>query len=151
MANVILRFSENKKKKGQIIGFSNKKVHFLCKDSPHEVKPGEIWECFLWSEQEQYCLVRPFKKINPEKVKEEELRVENFNKEIKILEGKQNDDFSKIVFDDKNKPFLLSKLTLSKTKEKYPTYIVKKYKDMIFARPIISPEDRVEWRMLQSI
>lgn len=151
MANVILKFSENKKKKGQLIGFSNKKVHFLCNDSPYEVKAGEAWECFIWSEQEQYILVKPFKKIDVEKIKEEELRVENFNKEIKTLEGKMNADFSKVAFDDKNKPYLQSKLTFVKTKEKYPTYIVKKYKDRIYARPIISSEDRVEWRMLQAL
>lgn len=151
MANVILKFSENKKKKEQLIAFSNKKVHFLCNDSPYEVKAGDIWECFIWSEQEQYILVKPFKKIDPEKVKEEELRIENFNKEIKTLEAKMNADFAKVAFDDKNKPYLLSKLTFVKTREKYPTFIVKKVKDRILARPILSPEDRVEWRMLQAL
>lgn len=151
MANVILRFSENKKKKGQLIAFSNKKVHFLCNDSPYEVKSGEVWECFLWSSQNGYQLVRPFRKVDPEKMKEEEIRVENFNKEIKTLEGKINLDFEKIVFDEKNKPFLLSKLTLVKTREKYPTYIVKKVKDKIFARPILTSEDRIEWRQTQML
>lgn len=151
MANVILRFSENKKKKGQLIAFSNKKVHFLCNDSEYEVKPGDVWECFIWSEQPQYILVKPFKKIDPEKMKDEEIRVEIFNKEIKTLEGKMNSDFAKVAFDDKNKPYLLSKLTFTKTREKYPMFIVKKFKDKILARPILTSEDRVEWRMLQAM
>lgn len=151
MANVILKFSENKKKKGQLIAFFNKKVHFLCNDSPFEVKAGEAWECFVWSEQPQYILVKPFRQVDVEKLREEELRVEQFNREIKTLEGKMNADFLKVAFDDKNKPYLQSKLTFIKTKEKYTTYIVKKYKDRVYARPILTSEDRVEWRMLQAM
>lgn len=149
MVNLILKFVENKNNKGQLVAFSNKKVHFICKDNDLEVKSGEYWECFLWTERDKYNLVKPYKKIDPVNLKEEEQRVNQFNKEISMLENKIGDDFEKVVFDEKNKPFLLSKNTFSKTKDKFPTYVVKKVKDRVFARPIITSDDRVEWRNSQ--
>jgi len=149
MVNVILKFTENRKKKGQMMGFDNKKVHFVCNDSKFSVKEGEIWECFLWSEQSKYNLVKPFKQIDPNNVREEVKRVEQFNKEILLLERKIGPEFTKVVFDERNKPYLLSTMTLKQTRDKYPTFIVKKYKERIYARPIITPDDRVEWRESQ--
>jgi len=151
MVNLILKFTINKTNKDQLVAFDNKKVHFICNDSKESVKPGDIWECFLWTGRDKFNLVKPFKKINPDDLEKEKKRVADFNKEVSTLEKKVNDDFKKVIFDENNKPYLWSNLTTAKTKEKYPMFIIKKIKDRVAARPIMTAEDRVEWRQNQHL
>lgn len=151
MVNLILKFTQNKSNKDQLVAFEDKKVHFICNDSKQKVEPGEIWECFLWTTRDKFNLVKPFKKIDEKDFDSEKKRVEQFNKEVFMLEKKVGEDFKKLIFDENNKPYLWSNLTMAKTQEKYPMYIVKKIKDRVAARPIINPEDRIEWRQNQHL
>ena len=150
MVNLLLKFVENKKNPDEPpLAFHNKKVCLIHKQGEVKPKKGEYWECFLWADYKKFALVKPFKKIEEAEVEEAKKRIEQFNKDLDSLEKykKANPEiFSKMVFDDNNKPYLLSTLPSKKLKEKFPDYIVKKNGDKILARPILSKEDRAEWQ-----
>lgn len=148
MVNIILKFGENPKKKGQLISFFKKRVYFLVDSSKNDVKPDEYWECFVWVEKEKYTLVKPFKKIDESLVKEEIERVTEFNDSVRKLDSyiKSNEDFEKMVFDEKNVPYIKTSLRLKQAYEKYENYIVKKIDDVVVVRPIITAADRSEWQ-----
>ncbi|MFW6025721.1 MAG: hypothetical protein ACOCRX_05200, partial [Candidatus Woesearchaeota archaeon] len=115
--NIILKFKKNKKgKKGEhdsVIAHYNKKVHLITEDSKKIPKPNEYWECFLWAEFDNFNLVKPFKKIEPEEIISEKRRVKEFNKRLKKLEDllkEHNKYFSKVTYSQENRPYLLSKV-----------------------------------------
>ncbi len=146
MVNLILSFIENKKNKdNKPIAFYEKKVCFVTNDSKILPKAGETWECFLWVEKDKFNLVRPFRKIEPDKIEEEKSKVASFNEELQRLEAiaKKEPDFEKVVFDkETNKPYLFSTVPLPKLKERYDDYIIIKKEDGKWLRPIMNSDDR---------
>jgi hypothetical protein len=153
MANIILKFVQNPKKKDQVMAFFKKRVFFVINNSGVDVKPNEYWECFIWAEKPKFTLVKPYKKIETENVDEDIKRVVSFNDSLRKIEGymKNNPDFEKIIYDEKNKPYIKTKLKLKEAKEKYESYIVKKIKDAVVVRPIMDQEDRKDWQMLSQL
>lgn len=152
MANIILKFRENKKsseKNSLPIAFYNKKVYFVAADSPKIPKPDETWECFLWVEKPKYTLVKPFRKVDESDIDSEIKRVANFNMELDRMQRYLKEkDFEKIVFDEKNKPYLKTTLPMPKVIEKYSDFIViKKDNGEKWLRPIMTAEDRKAYQM----
>lgn len=152
--NVIVKFVYNPKKKDQIVAFLDKKICLLHPDSKDLVKVNEHWECYMWGKHEKYLVLKPFKKIDEKSLNEELKRVDNFNKELEKLESilkSKSEFFEKIVFSAENKPYLKAKVAYDKVKAKFSDYIVRKLElrngdRVIVARPIMTPEDRLEWR-----
>ena len=150
MVNVLLRFVENKRD-GKPIAFMRKKVCFVLSGSEHSPQAGEFWECFLWADRKSFFLVKPFRRIEPENVRDEQKKVDDFNKELFLIEKYKNADFTKVVFDPQtNKPYLLGVKSIHELKSKYEDYIIKETdvagKKQVWGRPILSPADRKEWR-----
>lgn len=152
MANVLLKFSKNPKD-GKSISFFRKKVCFVLSGVENTPKPGETWECFLWADRGKFYLVKPFKKIDKDELKEAEDRVNEFNKELFLMERQKNADFDKVVFDKHNKPYLRSTKPLSDLKKKYVDYVLKEVenngKKEVWARLQLTDEDRREWQKQQ--
>ncbi len=147
MVNVIVQFKENKKNPEIPIAFYNKKVCFATKDSDPKPKPGEYWECWKWVEKDKYVLLKTFRKIDEANLHAEEKRVEQFNIELTRLESLMKEgDFEKIIYDEKNKPYLLSTKPLNMLKEKYRDYIIIKKDNGKWIRPIMTAEDRKEYQ-----
>lgn len=152
--NVIVKFVENPKKKNQLVAFYNKKVCLIHPDGQKLIKPDENWECFVWAEHDKYLVLKPFGKIEESNLNDELKRVEDFNASLAKMEitlKKHPEYFEKIVFSKENKPYLRSVVPPGKVKDKFSDFIVRKMElkngEMaIVARPIITPEDRVEWR-----
>jgi hypothetical protein len=153
MANIILKFVENPKKKDQVMGFFKKRVFFVVNNCDVKVVPGEHWECFIWAEKPKFSLVKPYRKIEQTQVDESIKRVVSFNDALSKIESymKNNPDFEKIIFDDKNKPYIKSTLKLKEAREKYESYIVKKINDMVVIRPILDQDDRKEWQQISML
>jgi len=139
MANILLRFEKNKKNPSeQPIAHYRKKVCLIHKQSKDIPKPGEYWECFLWVDYKNFYLVKPFQKISPDSVEEEQKRIDLFNQNVYLLEKIQKENpviFTKVVFDKENQPYLLSSLTAKKLKEQFKDYDIKTLNKKIVARP----------------
>ncbi|MFA6089156.1 MAG: hypothetical protein WC755_04795 [Candidatus Woesearchaeota archaeon] len=154
MANIVLRFNTNPKNKDQLIGFFKKRIFFIVNNSGVTVNPGEYWECFIWAEKPNYTLVKPYKKVETEKVDDTIKKVTSFNDVLRKIETymKNNPDFDKVIFDENNKSYIKTKnLKLKEAYQKYDSYIVKKLNDMIVVRPILTEDDRKEWRQLSQL
>src|SRR3989344_4612410 len=121
MANIILKFVKNPKNTDQFVSFYKKRIFFIIDHEAHNVEPNEYWECFIWSEKPKYTLVKPYQKINQERVKEEIERVSIFNQQLRKVEGylKNDPSFQKIIFDEHNKPYIKTSLRLKEAKEKF--------------------------------
>ncbi len=146
--NIILKFKKNKKGEGKhdsVIAFYNKKVHLLAKDSKKIPKPKEYWECFLWAEFDNFNLVKPFQKIDPENLIEEKKRVKKFNenlKKLKDLKEEHDKYFIKVTFDENNRPYLLSKVPKMTLRRKFDDWVVLEKEDSIIARPVLDEKDK---------
>ena len=153
MANIILKFVENPKKKDQVMAFYKKRVFFVVNNCDVNVLPGEYWECFIWAEKPKFSLVKPYKKIEQTQVDESIKRVVSFNDNLAKIESymKNNPDFEKVIFDDHNKPYIKSRLKLKEAREKYESYIVKKLNDFVVIRPILDQDDRKEWQQISQL
>jgi hypothetical protein len=139
LVNLILKFERNSKsgEDAQLVAFFKKRVNFIHKGSKVDVKSGEYWECFVWDVRDKYNLVKPYRKIDPENLKEDIVRVREFNIRLSAMEKFLNADFERVIFDEYNNPFLLSKLDLDKTKEKYKDYKVVELDGKVVALPPI--------------
>lgn len=150
MVNIILKFIDNPKKQGQLVAFHKKRIFFIVGGLKTDVKPEEWWECFIWAKKDKFTLVKPFQKVEEDKVNDEIERVTKFNSELTSLEPfvEKDSRFGKIMFDEDNKPYVKVNLRLKEAVEEFDSYIVKKINDDVVVRPILSPEDRKEWQQL---
>ena len=146
MVNLILKFMKNPKKDGKVVAFFRKKICFVLSNSEEQVQPGDTWECFMWADRGKFFLVKPFKKVDPDKVKEEQARVDAFNQDLVTLERYKNEDFDKIVFDPDNRPYLKAKKGKKYIEEKYEDYVIKVVGKEVWARPILNERDRADFR-----
>jgi hypothetical protein len=139
MVNLLLKFNKNKKNPSEPpMSHYKKKICLVHKQSKDKPKPGEYWECFLWVDYKNFYLVKPFRKINADEVEDEQKKIDIFNQHVYLLEKiqKEHEDvFTKVVFDQENKPYLLSNLSAKKLKEKFEDYDIKTLNKKIVARP----------------
>jgi len=147
MANIILKLIPNKWDEKHFFSFIKKSdrcpkdQHFLAHNNRKlEIAAGEFWECFIWSKRELedkfLYKVIPYNKIDPERIREERKRVNDFNRMLSHMERFIGPDFEKVVFLPENRPFLLAK---EKNKVlfsgKYPDFSFLEETERLLARP----------------
>jgi hypothetical protein len=147
MANIILKLIPNKWDEKHFFSFIKKSErcpkdqHFLAHNNKKlEIGAGEFWECFIWSKRELedkfLYKVIPYNKIDPERIKEERKRINDFNRMLSHMERFIGPDFEKIVFLPENRPFLLAK---EKNKVllsgKFPDFYFLEENERLLARP----------------
>jgi len=147
LVNLILKFMKNPKRDGKLVSFFRKKICFILQSTTEKVQDNEFWECFLWADRGKFFLVKPFKKIEESKVKEEQARIDAFNQDLLTLERYKSPDFDKVVFDENNRPFLLANKSRKIIEEKYDDYVVKIVNKQVWVRPILNEQDRKDYQM----
>src|SRR3989339_1566513 len=146
MANIILKLTPNKGDPRHYFSFIKankfcpKDQHFLAHNNyKKDIKPGEFWECFVWSRREIkdkiLFKVIPYAKIDEKLLKNEKRRVERFNKELAFCERFIGKGFDKIVFRAGNTPFLQSRLKKDELVKLYPNFSFLEEPDGVLARP----------------
>jgi hypothetical protein len=155
MANIILKLIPNKWDARHFFSFLKKgercpkDQHFLAHNNyKKEIKPGEFWECFIWTRRELedkiLFKVVPFCRVDVKKLKSERRRVEEFNRELAALEKLVGPDFEKVVFKANNIPFLLSKKTKEELSSKYRDFSFLVDPEGVLARPPVTRPQRPE-------
>ncbi|MBL8025876.1 MAG: hypothetical protein JNL74_05675 [Fibrobacteres bacterium] len=147
MANIILKLIPNKWDEKHFFSFIKKSdrcpkdQHFLAHNNKKlEIAAGDFWECFIWSKRELedkfLYKVIPYTKINPEKLREERKRVNDFNRMLSHIEKFVGEDFEKVVFLPENRPFLQAKVKdKSALAAKYPDFYFLEEPERLLARP----------------
>ncbi|MFH0921645.1 MAG: hypothetical protein V1913_14940 [Fibrobacterota bacterium] len=146
MANIILKLIPNKWDTRHYFSFIKvnkfcpKDQHFLAHNNYNkDIKPGEFWECFIWSRREIkdkiLFKVIPFTKVDEKYLKNEKRRVEHFNKELAFLEKFIGKGFEKVVFRQGNVPYLLANKPKEELVKLYPAFSFLQEPEALLAKP----------------